>query len=309
MALAHPVTILMATHNGQDHLGDQLRSFMDQTHRNWRLIVSDDGSTDATRSILRRFGDAHPGRLLRIMEGPRQGAAANFLSLLCQPDIDDTFVAFSDQDDIWLPPKIERALAAMDQIGRDRAALYGCRTLVADACGRALQASPRWTRPPSIRNALVQNIVGGHGAVINPAGLRLLQTASRDVRVPYHDWWTYIVMTACGGEVLIDPEPGLLYRKHRGNLLGNNRRAGARFRRVGWLLRDDLSKLNTANLAALDSIEHMVSKPASVVIGDFRSVCGARGIKALNAFSRAGIYRQSAAETASLRLLAALGRL
>jgi hypothetical protein len=51
--------ILMCTKNGATFLGEQLKSIADQTHANWSLFVSDDGSTDETRMILRRFADSH----------------------------------------------------------------------------------------------------------------------------------------------------------------------------------------------------------------------------------------------------------
>ena len=302
------LTILMATCNGARYLEEQLGSILNQSFTNWQLIVSDDGSSDGTRSILEDFQRANPDKLIRVVKGPRAGAAANFLSLLDQPSLEGRYVAFSDQDDFWLPHKLERAMEAFSELRVEKPALYGCRTIVTDAAGRKLHVSKVWKKPPSIRNALVQNIVGGHGAVLNPAGFRLLREASRDVCVPYHDWWAYIVMTSCGGEVIVDNEPALLYRQHGANVLGENRSVGARMHRFR-LLAGEVPKLNAANFKALEKICHKVSPEAASVIHDYQEACERRGFAAAKAFLRAGVYRQRASETALLFLLAALGRL
>ena len=107
--MAPHVHVLMATWNGAAHLEEQLRSFEAQTHRDWSLWVSDDGSTDATGRILADHAAAHPGRV-HLFEGPRRGSAANFLSLLAQPDLPPGVVALADQDDVWLPHRLERGL-------------------------------------------------------------------------------------------------------------------------------------------------------------------------------------------------------
>ena len=71
------ITILMATYNGARFLAAQLNSLAAQTHRNWSLIVSDDGSRDGTMDILHAFDRAHPGRILHLVEGPRAGSPAH----------------------------------------------------------------------------------------------------------------------------------------------------------------------------------------------------------------------------------------
>ena len=75
------VAILLATYQGQKYLAEQLASFAAQTHQNWELWVSDDGSTDETLKVLETFSlkitSCHPN----ISLGPKRGFAANFLSL------------------------------------------------------------------------------------------------------------------------------------------------------------------------------------------------------------------------------------
>ena len=79
------ITILMASYNGAAHIGAQLESLAAQSHADWRLIVSDDGSRDATCAIIDAFAARFPSGQIRRVEGPRQGATVNFLTLLTDP--------------------------------------------------------------------------------------------------------------------------------------------------------------------------------------------------------------------------------
>jgi glycosyltransferase involved in cell wall biosynthesis len=93
------VAILMCTKNGAAFLGEQLKSIAEQSHTDWSLFVSDDGSTDATRKILKDFAGDRTQKVT-VRNGPGQGVCANFLSLATDPSIEADYFAFSDQDDI-----------------------------------------------------------------------------------------------------------------------------------------------------------------------------------------------------------------
>src|SRR5262245_4194099 len=107
---SNKIVILMAAFNGADHLVEQLESFSNQSHKNWELVLSDDGSTDCTLGIVRQFAVAVQQRVT-IVEGPQQGFWKNFLSLLRyqSSDEDADLFAFSDQDDVWFTEKLRRA--------------------------------------------------------------------------------------------------------------------------------------------------------------------------------------------------------
>ena len=114
--MAPHVRILMATFQGATHLPAQLASFEAQSHADWSLWASDDGSTDATPDLLRAFAARHPGRV-RLIDGPRKGSAANFLHLLGHPDLPPGLTALSDQDDVWLPHRLMRGLQQLSGDG------------------------------------------------------------------------------------------------------------------------------------------------------------------------------------------------
>ena len=95
------LNILLCTRNGAAYLSSQLQSFVDQTHADWRLWPSDDGSTDATPALLETFAAAHPDRVARPVTGPGRGAAAHFLAQLARPEMAGQWEAFADQDAVW----------------------------------------------------------------------------------------------------------------------------------------------------------------------------------------------------------------
>ena len=105
------VLILMGTFNGEKYIREQLDSIAAQSHKNWRLVMSDDGSTDRTLEIARRWAEEVGEDRVDIVDGPRQGFAQNFLSMACDPSLNADFYAFCDQDDVWMPRKLEVALS------------------------------------------------------------------------------------------------------------------------------------------------------------------------------------------------------
>ena len=131
------VAILMCTKNGAAFLDEQLKSIADQTHANWSLIVSDDGSTDTTVKIIQRFADSHAQKTV-VRNGPAKGVSANFLSLATDPTIDADYFAFSDQDDLWYKDKLQRALTWLTTVPADVPALYCGRTELVSDDGRYL---------------------------------------------------------------------------------------------------------------------------------------------------------------------------
>ena len=180
----------MATHNGAAHLRAQLASLVAQDHDNWSLCVGDDGSTDGTPEIIKQFRKAIPIRDIRLFDGPRRGSAANFLTLLMLPEIpNDAYVAFSDQDDIWLPHRLSRALECLSKDGPGQA--YASRTILMDAKDRLIRPSRPHRRAPCFGNALVQNILAGNTVVLSPAAVSLARRAAPAALagdgVPFHD--------------------------------------------------------------------------------------------------------------------------
>lgn len=214
------VAILLSTFNGERFLQEQLDSLLAQTHRDWVLFWRDDGSCDRTRTVLRRFA-AGVGACRCVEAGPpeRLGPTGSFLCLLraAIPGGYDAF-AFADQDDVWLPEKLERAVRSLRQVRADAPALYCARQVYVDEQLGRLGLSCI-VRPAGFPAALTQNIATGCTMLMNRSAAALV-AASRPPSASYHDWWAYLMVAAVGGTVLTDDEPAVLYRQHDGNLVG-----------------------------------------------------------------------------------------
>src|SRR5215468_11116718 len=136
------VTILLCTFNGERFLAQQLASIERQTFKNWILIASDDGSSDQTKSILHAFRTSFTPGKVKIIDGPRRGAPANFLFLACGRNLAGDYYAFCDQDDVWETDKLARAIGVLEGTGLAVPALYGSRTSLIDETGKTTGFSP-----------------------------------------------------------------------------------------------------------------------------------------------------------------------
>lgn len=229
------VQILMATRNGAEFLPAQLSSIAAQTARNWHLLVSDDGSGDSTRRVLGSFA-RQTGRLT-LVEGPEMGAAANFLSLLARSNSDVPYVALSDQDDVWFPRKLERALGALQRFPSRHPVIYAAHSQLIDAKGRRGALLKRANAPePTFANALVQNILPGHTIVLNRAAADLARRVMPRHMPPFHDWWLYALMAGHGAVILLDKQAVLGYRQHQSSLLGAAQGPLGQLKRAGMVL-------------------------------------------------------------------------
>ena len=128
MSSAPSVNILLSVYNGEKYLAAQLDSLFAQTYQNITIYVRDDGSEDDSLSIVRRYMQkslSEPGIRMILLENEEKrnlGYMESFWTLLRESGSAD-YYAFCDQDDYWLPEKVEKGVAALEkedmrQIGR-----------------------------------------------------------------------------------------------------------------------------------------------------------------------------------------------
>ena len=286
------VTILVCTLNGERFLAEQLASLESQTFKNWKLIASDDGSPDRTKSILVAFQKCcDPGKV-EIIDGPRRGATANFLFQACAENLASEYYAFCDQDDVWDADKLERAIDALEQTDSSIPALYGSRTRLIDEAGNEIGFSPLFHRKPEFRSALVQSIAGGNTMVFNQKARELVMFCGADVDVPSHDWWLYQVTSACGGQVHYDAHPSVRYRQHAHNVIGANISWAARMHRLHMLQRGRFRHWEDLNVAALARLRPRMSAENRRIFDLFRKARHERLLRRATIFAQSGVYRQ-----------------
>lgn len=303
------VSILLCTYQGQHYIAEQLESFAAQSHENWEVWASDDGSEDDTYSILEDYKSRWDAGRLSIHFGPAEGFAANFLSLTCNASINADFYAYSDQDDVWEVDKLARAVHWLESVPSDVPALYCSRTRLVDADNNEIGVTPLFTKAPSFANALMQNIGGGNTMVFNKAARKLLREAGENKSVITHDWWAYMVVTGCGGRVFYDSKPTLRYRQHGGNLVGTNADWAARLRRIRMLFQGRFKHWNDSNISALLTLEHRLTAENRAILQRFAKARDMRLIPRLIHLKRSGIYRQTLLGNIGLVAAAILGKI
>lgn len=297
------VAILLCTYQGEKYLAEQLNSFTAQTYPNWTLWISDDGSTDSTLSQLSAFAQQNDPGQVTVRPGPRKGFVKNFMSLICEPTLHADYYALSDQDDIWHADKLERAVNWLRQIPEGQPALYCTRTELINDAGQRIGFSPLFSRPPAFANALMQNVAGGNTMVMNHAARELLREAGADVDVIAHDWWVYIVISACGGQVHYDGQPSLRYRQHGDNLIGANAGLGARLLRIRMLFQGHLKLWTDQHIHAITPLLPKLTPANRRIFDRFISARQRSLLPRMVGIKRSGVYRQTV--LGNLGLLAA----
>ncbi|MCU0608988.1 MAG: glycosyltransferase [Chitinispirillaceae bacterium] len=210
------VTILLSTYNGSAYLEPLLNSLVSQSFPDIQIRVRDDGSTDNTREILGKF--ASDKKNVRCSAGPNLGVFNSFMTLLREADGSADYFAFCDQDDIWLTEKMSTAVEKINSLGAagDAPCMYCSRVILTNSHGGVLSES-RMPRHINFPSALVENIAHGCTVVMNRAARSILVSKIPDSVKLFHDWWCYLVVSVFG-RVIFDPNPHVLYRRHRGTV-------------------------------------------------------------------------------------------
>lgn len=303
------IAVLMGTKDGAAFIDEQLQSLLAQSHPLIDLWISDDGSVDGTVPIIEAWKSRWTKGRVTVVEGPRRGFAANFRSMILDRHIDADFYAFSDQDDVWEPDRLESAVQWMQAFGAEAPLMFCSRTATMTETGNLVGQSPLFRRQPSFRNALVQSIAGGNTILLNRAARDLLARASARTGFVSHDWWAYLIVTGAGGIVHYDPRPLVHYRQHAANLVGANVSWRARVSRLGRLFKGEFADWTDLNLAGLAVNRDLLTPDAAACLDLFAS--GRRGslFQRLRTLPASGVYRQTLAGTLGLYLAFVLGRI
>ena len=218
------ISILMGTHNGEKYLQAQLDSLLNQTYNDFTLWISDDASTDKTWDILHAYANLHPDKIKITRKEKNTGNAKyNFLSMMTQ--IKDDYVMLCDQDDVWLPQKIEKTLAKMQETEKQHPGtpiLVRTDMKVVDRDLKTINLSYRKAmcsnfNRTGFNQVLIQNSFAGCTAMYNrPLAEIINQEPDYCIM---HDWWLELVASAFGRITQVD-EPTILYRQHGENEIG-----------------------------------------------------------------------------------------
>jgi glycosyltransferase involved in cell wall biosynthesis len=218
------IIILMATYNGEKYLAEQLESIQSQTYQSWNLFVRDDGSKDKTLDILNHYARQDNRISILANNGQRLGCCGNF-SLLMEQSSDADYVMFCDQDDVWMPTKIQTTLEAMLHLEArysnlplmvytDLQVVDDCLNPIANSFMTYQAIDPRRNQ---LHDVLVTNPVAGCTALLNKALVQLAIPIPTDALG--HDCWCSLVASAFGKLEHLST-PLINYRQHVSNNVG-----------------------------------------------------------------------------------------
>lgn len=225
------VAILLAVYNGEKYLKEQIESILSQTFTDFKIIIRDDGSKDNSPQIIEKYCEKYPQKIFALTGNATGSAAKNFAALL--QECDEDYIMFCDQDDVWLPEKIEKTLAAMKNaeenpeipvlVHTDLQVVDGDLNVISPSFFNFQQLKQNKVTLPRL---LVQNYVTGCTIMINRA---LKQKCGK---IPdeciMHDWWLALTAVLFGKLVCVQ-EPTMLYRQHANNQVGAKAAYGLSF--------------------------------------------------------------------------------
>ncbi len=217
------IVILMAVYNGQKFLKEQLDSIINQSFPFWKLIIRDDGSTDKTKEIIDEYSSRDYRIEIITCRKGRLGACANFSELLSYAK-DYKYIAFCDQDDIWMKNKLETQMSTINEIEAAHGCdipilLYGTYFFI-DAEGNRIDLPvPDYSATSDFRYLMSHNCLYGCTMLINNKLYRYV------CNIPHaaenHDYWIALIAESLKAKIQYIPEPLLLYRKHANNVSSN----------------------------------------------------------------------------------------
>ena len=215
----------MATYNGEKYIREQIDSILNQTYKDIRILIRDDGSQDGTVGIIKEYIEKYQTKIRLIEDDVKCGSSvSNFMQLTKSATAD--YVMYSDQDDFWLSEKVEKTLQAMveleEEIGKGKPALTFARHKPVDVNLQPIQEDASKTQlskcETGLNKLLVQNCVNGCLVMVNKPLYSILGDYSKDILM--HDWWSALIAVSIGGIRKI-PDVLMLYRQHGDNVVGS----------------------------------------------------------------------------------------
>lgn len=220
------VSVLLASYNGEKYIREQLDSILNQTFSDLSIVISDDLSTDGTPAMIREYEERYPERVRSLRNSESSGSAQNnFFRLLKL--VTDEYIMLCDQDDIWLPDKVEVTLREMKKLeaewGEAVPLLVHGDLSVTDKEGGILHKSMAEYQKIAVHDNrfshyLVENNITGNTVMINKAFLGFLDDVPKECVM--HDWWLGL-LASCFGRISYIDRPLVLYRQHGDNQMGS----------------------------------------------------------------------------------------
>lgn len=233
------IAILLATYNGEQYLQEQLDSLLSQTCQDWVTYIHDDGSMDQTMKVIEEYTTKYPQKFVKVDGISTGGAKKNFFYLLSC--VDAPYLMCCDQDDVWLPEKVEVTFQAMKQLEQEYAesgnqeteipllvftelrVVDGKLNTIAETMSAYQQLA---CKDAKLSRMIIQNVVTGCTMMINRRLKDMMLQYQNIEHIIMHDWWGAII-AARFGQIRFIPEPTICYRQHEDNSVGAKKAGSA----------------------------------------------------------------------------------
>ncbi|MEG1472646.1 MAG: glycosyltransferase family 2 protein [Christensenella sp.] len=290
------IDILLATYNGETYLKEQIDSLLAQDRQDFRVFARDDGSTDKTCAILSEYESAIPERFIVIKDGEATGSAKdNFFCLLKYADA--PYVMFCDQDDIWMPDKLNLTLTALQSAEEDLggAILAHSDLTVVNKDNAVISPSlfALQKLDPErlyLHQLLPQNNITGCTMLMNRA---LVDMVRANEGALMHDWWIGLVAAAFG-HIIVAPNR-IKYRQHSANEVGAKDVKSASYFKQKLAntggIRESIEKTYAQAQAFLNTYEDMLSDEQKALIKVFTSLKACGKFKRMRLLSKYKLYK------------------
>lgn len=218
------IAILMGVYNGGKYLTEQFDSIVNQSNQNWTLYIRDDDSDDNSREQISKYCSQHSNFISIEDNKGNIGCRNNFHQLL--KSVESDYYMFCDQDDIWLPQKIEMTLAKMQQTETQNKKPIAIFTDLKVVDSELNEISPSfWKYCKLDPNTLttfnylsVSNIMTGCTMMINKEACEISLPIPNEAVM--HDCWISLNVVAAGGVIDYVKSQTVLYRQHYFNVIG-----------------------------------------------------------------------------------------
>lgn len=205
------VSIIVTTYNGEKYLLEQLNSISNQTYKNIEIIICDDASNDNTVNIIKGFSQLQHNvsyYISEINKGVNRNFEQGFLKAKGE------FIAIADQDDIWLPNKIEEQIVLFTSQDILLTHSMSVRFSGNNFPTKKYQNNTRAFQGSDVKKLLLRNSVSGHNIIFRKQLLQQIFPITENI---YYDWW--IVQTAaCNGMVAATNKVLTYQRAHDSNI-------------------------------------------------------------------------------------------
>ena len=238
MSNAGSIAVLLSAYNGEKYIRQQIDSILRQKDiESLTLYIRNDGSTDGTLEAIKDLQNScrneynYDNRDIEIIDGENIGLVASFFELLHYAhERNHDFYSFSDQDDYWLPDKIDVAITTLEQNGSNVPMLYSaCSTIVDENLEHSNGRTQIQLRDITFYNTAIQNFCPGHNQVMNKRLADIVVSKTKySPQIYSHDSWITNVAVV-RGKIIFDNNPHVLYRQHGNNQLSYGKN------KIGWI--------------------------------------------------------------------------